>query len=341
MAPVRLGRNLIDRPSRSVKQQRRSEVRWGFAAVVVLAVVAVAVGALYISPPGQVRITAEFEEAGQIRVGDGVRVAGIPSGTVKKVTLAGDHVTVQMSIDAGTFIGSESSADVKMLTIVGGNFIDITSAGQDALGRSPIPVSQTSIPYSLTETFQIAQPKISKIDATPLRETLVQLNTGFSENPGALRDNLTILSSMVDNINRRQDDFGALLSVAAEYSKELNGNGDVLTAFARNLSSFVSEYADFGSRLNVAIAALAGLVAKLQGVASAYRDDVDPLVRQIDAIGEAFGPALQRYTPMINEGRDLIARLEGSVGPDGSVVIDHSETVLSSDFCVPVAGVGC
>lgn len=47
---------------------------------------------------GQTRYRAEFAQAAQIRPGDQVTVAGIQVGTVKELTLAGDHVTVAFTV---------------------------------------------------------------------------------------------------------------------------------------------------------------------------------------------------------------------------------------------------
>lgn len=340
-APIRIFRDLVDPPARSVAAQRRSEVGWGIVAVAVIVVMALSAVGLYVFTPGQYRITADFEEAGQIRVGDNVRVAGVPVGAVAAVTLDGDHVSVQMAIDDGVFIGADSAASAKMLTVVGGTYVDIVSVGDEPLGDRTIPVDQTSVPYSLTEVFQIAQPKIAKIDGNPLRKTLAELSDGLQAHPGAVKKDLTILSSMLTNLNKRQDEFGAMLQLAAEYTRAADVNGDAITALVRNLSSFTSEYADFGDRLVAAVEALAGLLAKLQGVSRLYATDLDPLVRQIDAIGREFGPALRRYQPLIERGRDLITRLENSVRPDGTIAVDHSSTILSSDLCVPVPGVQC
>ena len=343
--PWQWGNALVDsfvnpRP-RTAQHDRRLQVRWGVAAVAVTLVsLLIAVG-IYVFTPGHYRVVAQFTEAGQIHSGDSVRVAGVPVGSVKKVTLAGDHVDVEMAIRWGTFLGDETYADVKMLTIVGGSFIDLTTSGTDALGDATIPVDRTSVPYSLMQTFQTMQPKLDEINADPLRQSVAQIGTALEDNPGALRENLEIAHSMLTNLQARQDQFGSMLRLAADYADKINANGDVITQLARNLSSFVSEYAVFGPRLNVVLDHLALILERVRGVALLYKTDISPLVAQIDAIGRDFGPALQRYTPMIEQARDLIKRLEGMVAPDGTINIDQSGLVLSSDFCVPMPGVNC
>lgn len=326
---------------RSNRSRRRAELIWGIVAVAVALVCAAAATIVYISAPGHFRVTAEFAEAGQIHPGDSVRVAGVPVGSVKNLTLDKDHVDVEMAVRWGTFLGDQTRADVKMLTMVGGSFIDLSTVGRAPLGTAVIPMSRTSVPYTVAETFETIAPKLDKLDAAPLRETLVQLDKALEANPNGIRKSLDIARSMLVNLQRRQDQFGAMLSLAADYSTQINASGDVITQLARNLSTFISEYAVFGPRLNVVLDHLASLLERVRGVAMLYADDVRPLVDQLDKIGRDFGPALERYTPMIEQGRDLIKRLEGMVAPDGSIVIDQSNLVLSSDYCVPMPGVKC
>nr|WP_221247607.1 MlaD family protein [Gordonia humi] len=332
---------VIDPRPKTARHDRALELGWGVAAVGVTLVATLIGGAIYWYSPGHYRVVAEFTEAGQLSSGDSVRVAGVPVGTVKKVELAGDHVDVEMAVRWGTFLGDETDADVKMLTIVGGSYIDLTTVGTVPLGDAVIPQERTSIPYSLAETFQKMQPKLAEIDAAPARRSIAQIGVALEENPDALRTNLTIMQSMLTNLQQRQDQFGSMLRLAADYAEQIDADGDVLTELARNLDSFISEYSIFGSRLNVVLDHLSLLLQRVRGLAMLYTKDVQPLVDRIDAVGREFGPALEKYTPMIEQGRDLITRLEGMVQPDGSIVVDHGQTLLTSNFCIPLPGVRC
>ncbi|MFT4201706.1 MlaD family protein [Gordonia sp. (in: high G+C Gram-positive bacteria)] len=340
-SPREILRRLSDKPAMSNAQRERGEMRWGIAAAVLLVVMGLVAAGIYAFTPGQSRFTAEFEEAGQIKAGDSVRVAGVPVGTVKKVTLVGDHVDVDMSVRRGVFIGDESRADAKMLTVVGGNFIDITSAGDRPIGSTKLKKENTSVPYSLTKTFSLVTPKLDQIDVKPLTALLTNLHDGFQDNPGALKRNLNVLESMLSNLNRRQDEFGSMLSLAAEYTQRIDVNGDTLTVMARQFSAFFTDFEAYGSRFSYYLSRLADMLERVKGVMLEYDTTIDPLLRQVDDIGRRFGPLLQRYDPLIKNGRDFIKRLEGMVGPDGSIRIDQSPLVLSSDYCFPMPGVTC
>ncbi len=339
-SPREVLRRLSDRPAMSNEQRERGEMRWGIAAAVMVVVAGLLAAGLYAFTPGQSRFTAYFDEAGQIKVGDSVRVVGVPVGTVKKVSLEGNQVAVEMAIRRGVFIGADSRVDAKMLTIVGGSFIDITSVGTEPMSRA-VGKESTSVPYSLTKTFSLVQPKLEEIDVTPLRNLLTELHDGFERHPGALKRNLEILHSMVVNINHRQDEFGKMLNVAAEYTHQIAVDGDVVTALGRNLAFFVTEFETYGVRFGYVLKRLADLLERVKGVLLEYDTTIDPLIRQVDAIGRQFGPLLQRYEPLISQGRDFIKRLEGMVEPDGSIRLDHSGIVLSTDYCIPMAGVRC
>ena len=89
-------RSVVDPPARTARQRSRHELFWGVGAVVVSLVVALIAIGIYVFTPGQVRVVAQFAEAGQLRVGDDVRVAGVGVGAVKKITLRDDHVDVEM-----------------------------------------------------------------------------------------------------------------------------------------------------------------------------------------------------------------------------------------------------
>jgi phospholipid/cholesterol/gamma-HCH transport system substrate-binding protein len=269
-----------------------------------------------------------------------VRVAGVPVGSVKNVSLEKDRVAVEMSIRRGVFIGEDSRADAKMLTVVGGNFIDITSVGSKPM-KGDMGKDSTSVPYSLTKTFSLVQPKLEKIDVTPLRNMLVEVHDGFDRHPGALRRNLETLASMVTNINTRQDEFGSMLNLASEYTSQVALDGDIMTTLAQNLADFVTEFQTYGVRFAYVLKRLADLLERVKGVVLEYDTTIDPLIRQVDAIGRKFGPLLTRFEPMIEQGRDYIKRLENMVQPDGSIRVDHSGIVVSTDYCLPMAGVKC
>ena len=136
----------------SLKLLRHPTV-WGAGALVVATVVGLVVAWLYVSPPGQKIVTFYTTDAASVRPGDQVRIAGIPVGKVKDLALEQDRVRVRARVDGYAFVGDQSQVDVRMLTVVGGYYVNIVSLGQAALGTKSIPVERVRMPYNLMQTL--------------------------------------------------------------------------------------------------------------------------------------------------------------------------------------------
>jgi phospholipid/cholesterol/gamma-HCH transport system substrate-binding protein len=319
----------------------RSEVWWGIALIVTVVGLLAASGVIQAIGPGQRLITAQFAEAEVVSVRDRVRVAGVDVGKVTALKLRGDRVDATLSVDSGVKLGSETSAQVKLLTLAGGYFIDLAPAGSGNLPGNTIAVANTALPYTLVGTVAAAAPKSGQLDGDVFRDLMAQLSSGLAANPGAIKKDLRIVESMLTNLQRHQDDFGGLLKVVADYSREINRNGDVMTAAVRRLSVFLTAYTQYYHQFDYFLETLAQILERAAGVSTIYLRDIEPLTRRLDAIGHEFRPLFEKYKPMIESAGRIIRRLENSVRPDGTVVIDHSKVVLSTDYCIPSEGVRC
>ncbi|ADG80743.1 Mammalian cell entry related domain protein OS=Tsukamurella paurometabola (strain ATCC 8368 / DSM / CCUG 35730 / CIP 100753 / JCM 10117 / KCTC 9821 / NBRC 16120 / NCIMB 702349 / NCTC 13040) OX=521096 GN=Tpau_4174 PE=4 SV=1 [Tsukamurella paurometabola] len=316
------------------------QLGWGIASAMLAAVIIIAAGYLSLAPPGSTSYSVDMAETGQLRKGDDVRVAGVPVGSVSGVALRRNDVRVTIRVDKSAFIGNQSTAAVKMLTAVGGYYLDIDSLGATSLGDGSIPANRVRLPYTLTETFQTAGPKLGAVDGQPLRESLVQIQQATSGQPGQLRHAITTLSGMVDALGRQKDQIGRFITVVSEYTTAVNENGDRLTAIMQDMSLFLST-----ASLNVAgykafMRALELTLLRIKPLADLYLRDIDGFERQLRVISGQMQELLQKFEPMIDEGKKALARVNEAIQPDGSVKIG-GKTVLSSAFCIPIQGVNC
>ena len=102
----------------------KAETFWAIVALAVVAALVAVIAILYIHPTGQVEYRAQMTESGGIAAGTEVRVAGVPIGKVREVTLGAGKdegkVNVTMAVDDTVFVGDQTSLQVRMLTVVGG-----------------------------------------------------------------------------------------------------------------------------------------------------------------------------------------------------------------------------
>ena len=82
--------------------------------------------------------SAALSEAGGLKAGDDVRIAGVKVGKVTAVDLDGDHVRVDFRVGRDTELGSETSATVRIKTILGQKYLALEPAGKGELtARDP------------------------------------------------------------------------------------------------------------------------------------------------------------------------------------------------------------
>jgi phospholipid/cholesterol/gamma-HCH transport system substrate-binding protein len=181
--------------------------------------------------------SAAFTEAGGLKAGDEVRIAGVKVGKVTAVDLEGDHVRVDFRVGRSTELGSETAASVRIKTILGQKFLMLEPAGKGELDEE-IPVSRTVPAYDVVEAFSDLARTSEEIDTTQFATALDTIADTFRESPAEVRaavDGLGRLSRTVasrdDRLRELLDHADGVTGVLAERNQELVrllADGDLL-----------------------------------------------------------------------------------------------------------------
>lgn len=80
-------------------------------------------------------INAQFNQIGGLSIGDAVRVSGVKIGTIKSITLSKETylANVEASIDRGIKLPVDSAATVASSGLMGGNYLEISPGGDEAM----------------------------------------------------------------------------------------------------------------------------------------------------------------------------------------------------------------
>ncbi|ORA08801.1 MlaD family protein [Mycobacterium arosiense] len=210
---------------------------WGIGALVLTTVVALVMAFLYISPPGQKVVTFYTDDAAAIRPGDQVRIAGIAVGKVKDLALESNRVRVRAQVEDSAFVGSQSQVQVRMLTVVGGYYVNLVSLGDSALGAKAIPMERVTMPYSLIRTLNDTTKITENVSSKPINESLNQVQKGLS---GA---NMESVSAVIDagnkvmsTIDRQRGQVTAILDLSDEYIRQIRDYGGQLREMVEKIS---------------------------------------------------------------------------------------------------------
>jgi phospholipid/cholesterol/gamma-HCH transport system substrate-binding protein len=199
-------RALLTRPIESY-----NKVWLGVVSVATIAVVVGTIVGLGRMSPGQTGYTGEFAQAAQINSGDQVTVAGINVGTVTGVALAGDHVMVKFNVRDNVHVGNASHAAIKLTTLLGRRYLELSPAGHDTLDHHTIALANTSVPYNLQEALGDATTTFEQVDADRIAESMATLSNGLTGVPEALPQALANVKSLAAVISTRRDQIGSLL----------------------------------------------------------------------------------------------------------------------------------
>ncbi|WP_084525724.1 MlaD family protein [Nocardia vaccinii] len=334
------------RPShfRAVKRggsERGRDLRWGIAGIGGALVLVAAIGVLDIVGTTPERTyTADLTEAGSVRTGDDVRIAGIPVGKVTSLTLLRDRVRMAFTVRDNVFLGDQTTLGVRMLTIVGGYYLAVEPAGTQPLGSKVIPAQRVILPYNLTQAFQDAVTPVQHTDGNVVRQDLAALTTSVNASPDSLRSAIHAVGDLVGIMDRQNADISHTLSLADEYLTALNANSDVLAQLLTTLRTLEVLVANNRDQISDALHGLAEVLQDFSPLGRAWdaslKQRAQPLADAIPKLRELGG----RMNTLLDSLRTLEQRLVPFTESGKGVTVDQS-AATTSDVCVPIPGGGC
>lgn len=321
-----------------MKNLRSNPTFWGTTALAVLAILAVVAGLLYISPPGQRAVVFYTDDAASLRSGEDVRIAGITVGKVKELTMEPEQIKVTALVDSEAFVGDQSQIQVRMLTVVGGYYVNLVSLGDKPLGAQTIPVERVKMPYNLMSALADATKITEEVDPQPIRESLDQIQAGINDG------NVSTLSAIIDagnaltaTIERQRGQISNILDVSDEYLESLNGYSDrlrhmiskvaileqTLTVYSKGFAAALTGMGDIGDRFLKPFGQF--WVNNRDAFLQKVRDAQDRVRRWADNNS--------RIIPRLRRVRDKISRMLDAQ--------NAAPELLATNFCIPMSGSPC
>jgi phospholipid/cholesterol/gamma-HCH transport system substrate-binding protein len=283
----------------------------------------------------QTGYAADFASADGIKAGDDVRVAGITVGSITSVKVAGDHVHVKFQVRRGLEFGGQSRASIEIATVLGQQFLQVTSQGAGRLAHgATIPVSRTTVPYTLLDALGRFGENTAKTNLPQLKtalDTLAGTLDGIA--PADARATLSGLSKLASTVASRQDEIASLLTEARQVTDTLNDHsGDLIALIADSdtflqllqqrhdvIARLLADTASLGTQVSQLIrrngAHLQSLLDNLNTITGVLAQDKQQLAEAVRTLG-AFsknianatgsGPWLDLFTPVLFEPDNLI-----------------------------------
>ncbi len=311
---------------------------WGVVALAVVVILAGTAAAVYVNPPGQKAIAFYTDDAAAIRPGDTVRIAGITVGKVKDLAIEPERVRVRATVDGDAFVGDQSQIQIRMLTVVGGYYVNVLSLGDKPLGTRAIPVERVKTPYSLMRALADSTKITDRVDPKPIRESLDQIQEGLTgTNVETLSAIIEAGNTLTSTIDKQRGQISAILNLSDEYIESLR--------------DFTGELREIVAKISILEQTLV-LYAKGFGEAlSGMGDIADAFLRPF---GEFWVNHREEFLEKVSDWQDRIRRWADNnsrIIPRLRRLRDKIERVLdaqnarpellATDLCIPLPGSAC
>jgi phospholipid/cholesterol/gamma-HCH transport system substrate-binding protein len=316
----------------------RNPMLWGVIALTMVAVLAVTAAAVYVSPPNQRSVVFYTDDAAWVRPGDGVRIAGITVGKVEDLSIEPNQVRIRASVDEDAFVGNQSQIQVRMLTVVGGYYVNLVSLGDKPLGQNVIPMQRVSMPYNLMKTLADSTKITEHVDPKPIRESLDEIQAGLNgTNVDTLRAVIKAGDALTQTIDRQRGQVSQILDLSDEYIESLSNYRDKLKELVSKISILEQTLVLYGK----------GFAASLKGLGEVgdaflqpfgkfwvnHREEFIQKVREWQDRTRRWVENNSRLVPRLRRVRDKIER-----------VLDAQNArpeLLATDLCIPMPGSPC
>ncbi|MCW2716378.1 MCE family protein [Pseudonocardia sp.] len=221
--------------------------------------------------------TALFSDAGNLKTGDDVRVAGVPVGTVNAIRIQNDAVAIDFSMSDAGDLGTDTRAAIKSATALGTKFLALMPAGNGQLrSGATIGLDHTQAPYDISQALGDFASVSSDLNKPQLSDSFNTIADTFANTPPELKSALSGVSRLSQTIAARDQSLRDLLS-----------NSDVVT----------------------------GLLAERSGKLVTLLTDGNVLLDELNQRRDAIQELLVNVTATINQLNGLVADNQKQLGP--------------------------
>lgn len=280
---------MSERSERTSKQSRRhfADRSPRFVGTITVAVVFAIVAALFVPSGfalGRESYHANLIQAGGLRSGEEVRVAGVPVGEVSAVRLVEDFVRVDFRIGKSVQLGPDTKAEVKVATLLGNHYLELRPAGEGTLLDRTIPIENTRVPFAIQDIVAAGGTALEKLDGKKLRDALRVLSDDFRDTPELTGKALDAIARLSDVIVSRRTDLDRLIRQANLVSSNLDQNGDVLVDLMRQASLILEEVTRRRDAIAELLADSQTLAVQLTGLVRDNKKTMGPLLANLNVV---------------------------------------------------------
>jgi phospholipid/cholesterol/gamma-HCH transport system substrate-binding protein len=253
---------------------------------------------------------ANFTEASRLKAGQDVRIAGVPVGTVKSISLKDDNsVDVEFDVNDKYQLYTSTRAVVRYENLVGDRYMEITS-GPGELRKLPpgatIPKTNTQPALDLDALLGGLRPVLKGLDGGKVNELSNAVIEMLQGQGGALANMLASTSSFSQNLASRDQLIGEVINnlntvlgtvdeKGAQFDKTVDQLQQLMTRLAQGRDPIAGAIPPLASASSDLTEMLETSRRPLQGVIENARPLAQRLDERKDDVNKVIEPLAENY----------------------------------------------
>jgi phospholipid/cholesterol/gamma-HCH transport system substrate-binding protein len=263
---------------------RDDPFRIGIAAFVALGLFGLFVLVISVIPFGSKTYHAELSHTAGLRVKEGVQIAGVEVGEVRKLEVAGNHVNVEFTVAKDIPLGSETSAAVKVGTLLGTHYLAVNPQGTGKLPNDTIALSRTSVPFNLQDVIDEGTAAVDELDGAKIAESLSVVGDTLKAAGPSLGPAFEGVTRISEVITERDDQIAELLDASQSISRQLSDSTGDLTTLMRESNRVIEELVDRRKAIRNLLADVSSITTTINQILDDNSAKLGPMLKDLDAV---------------------------------------------------------
>lgn len=173
-------------------------------------------------------LVAYFDTVAELKEGNPVKMEGVPVGKVSGIKIRDGRIAVVMSVEKDAPVKSDSVASIKLTSLLGTSYVNITFGSETAPIAKNMDVLQTTPPADLNEILVKLQSAADSMDSA------LGVFSSLGENKEDINRIFTNLNVVLSDLAEGEGTLGKLLKDESLYN-ELTGTFANINDISRSI----------------------------------------------------------------------------------------------------------
>jgi phospholipid/cholesterol/gamma-HCH transport system substrate-binding protein len=277
--------------------------------------------------------SAYFAEAGGLKSGAAVQVAGLRVGEVSSIELDGQRVLVQFTASDDVHLGDRTEAAIRTKSLLGAKVLNITPRGDGQLS-APIPIEHTTSPYQLPDALGDLSATISGLDTPQVSDSLATLAETFRDTPADLQIAVQGLTRFSQTLAARDGQLRKLLTDANKATTVLAERTGEVAGLVADTNALLAQLQTQSVALQRISANLSAVAKQLAGFIAENKVQLRPALEKLNGVLEIIDNRKQRLQEAI-KGLNTVALSLGEVVASGPFFKAYLANLLPGQYLQP------